>query len=131
MPSEAAKRKRPSDATENPATSGPSKCKAVAVSKSRSKDSRKIKRDTEESEIQDLEQRVVAFAPPKEYGRFDQLPISRKTAQGECDGIDNPGPIRLACTWLTITAHRRSTQSCLHKADGYSGKVNSSISQRP
>lgn len=52
------------------------------MNKSRSRDTRKIKRDAEQKEIDDLEERSAAFVPPKDYARFTHLPLCSKTSQG-------------------------------------------------
>lgn len=57
--------------------------KRSAAHKSRSRDSRALKRNTETEEIKELERATQEFVPPKEYGRFDHLPLSTKTRQGE------------------------------------------------
>lgn len=57
--------------------------KRSAAPKSRSRDSRALKRNTEADEIKELERAAVEFVEPKEYGRFDHLPLSMKTRQGE------------------------------------------------
>ncbi|CAO1620908.1 unnamed protein product [Parajaminaea phylloscopi] len=83
MPPRDGKRKRPSEGPDGLSSPGPSKRSAGAVTKSRSKDTRKLKREGEDAEIQDLEQRSKSFVAPADgFERFDQLPISRKTAQG-------------------------------------------------
>ncbi|PWN20281.1 DEAD-domain-containing protein [Microstroma glucosiphilum] len=78
----AVKRKRQQDGDGDRGASTPSSSKKPAVAKSRSRDSRKLKRDTEQAEIDDLESGVASFTPPKDYSRFDHLPLSRKTLQG-------------------------------------------------
>ncbi|PWN25246.1 DEAD-domain-containing protein [Jaminaea rosea] len=62
------------------AEAGPSK--PSKLSKSRSRDTRRLKRDAEQQEIDDLEVRCAAFVPPKDYARFEHLPLCSKTAQG-------------------------------------------------
>lgn len=57
--------------------------KRSAAPKSRSRDSRALKRSTEADEIKELERAAEEFVPPKDYGRFDHLPLSMKTRQGE------------------------------------------------
>lgn len=79
----AVKRKRPQDGDGNRGQSTASSSKKPAVAKSRSRDSRKLKRDTEQAEIDQLESGVASFTPPKDYSRFDHLPLSRKTLQGK------------------------------------------------
>jgi hypothetical protein len=79
----AVKRKRQQDGDGDRGPSTASSSKKPAVAKSRSRDSRKLKRDNEQAEIDDLESGVASFTPPKDYSRFDHLPLSRKTLQGE------------------------------------------------
>lgn len=76
MPPGTAKRKRDHDEPNSNAV------KRKAMPKSRSRDSRQLKRDTEQQEIKDLDERTRTFVPPKDYELFKQLPLSAKTMQG-------------------------------------------------
>lgn len=81
MPPQSSKRKRGPGGEPQPPSA--KKRSTAASAGSRSKDSRKLKRDTEQQEIDNLEERVREFKPPKEYGRFEHLPLSGRTARGE------------------------------------------------
>lgn len=50
--------------------------------KSRSKNARKLKRQTEDAEIAELEQAATAFVEPPDFKQFAQLPLSQRTRRG-------------------------------------------------
>lgn len=63
--------------------------KRSAAPKSRSRDSRALKRQTETEEIKELTTAVADFVPPKDYSRFDHIPLSMKTRQGAWADVES------------------------------------------